>query len=173
MHCLDSLYPIRKHDNTAVTVQKMFRGTLLLSVKFTLHLMLGMQFTRLFSMHAHSILLPCPYSTAFTRSCSQCSSQGYSAHVRIASQERVMMARDSDEVLSFGTFTSAEGLFEPHASLNAHSNGTLAVRAAGLDLLPGGGEATVGSGEQKTSAASCGVQKRHQQQLQQESDSLF
>ena len=61
-----------------------------------------------------------------------------------------MMARDSDEVLSFGTFTSAGGPFEPHASLAAKSNGTLAVKAAGLDLLPGGGAASFGSGGQET-----------------------
>ena len=57
-----------------------------------------------------------------------------------------MLARDSDEVLSFGTFPSADGPFEPHASLSAQANGTLAVKAAGLDLLPGGGNAFVGSG---------------------------
>ena len=67
-----------------------------------------------------------------------------------------MMARDSDEVLSFGTFISAEGPFEPHASLAAQSNGTLAVKAAGLDLLPGGGAASFGSGEQETATKLCG-----------------
>ena len=66
-----------------------------------------------------------------------------------------MMARDSDEVLSFGTFTTAAGPFEPHASLNAQSNGTLAVKAAGLDLLPGGGEASLGSGERDVADTSC------------------
>ena len=58
-----------------------------------------------------------------------------------------MLARDSDEVLSFGTFPSVNGPFEPHASLAAQANGTLAIKAAGLDLLPGGGDACVGSGK--------------------------
>ena len=75
-------------------------------------------------------------------------SQGYSAHVRIASQDRVMLAEDTDEVLSFGTYSSAgAAAFEPHASLNAQANGSLAVRAGGLNLLPGGGDTVIGSGK--------------------------
>ncbi|DBB09662.1 TPA: hypothetical protein ACH3X3_001309 [Trebouxia sp. C0006] len=73
-------------------------------------------------------------------------SQGYSAHVRIASQDRVVLAQDTDEVLSFGTYPSSQGgPFQPHASLNAQANGSLAVQAGGLNLLPSGGETIIGS----------------------------
>ncbi len=58
-----------------------------------------------------------------------------------------MLAQDTDEVLSFGTYPSAQGgPFEPHASLNAQANGSLAVKAGGLNLLPSGGETIIGSG---------------------------
>lgn len=58
-----------------------------------------------------------------------------------------MLAQDTDEVLSFGTYRSAQGgPFEPHASLNAQANGSLAVQAGGLKLLPSGGETIIGSG---------------------------
>ena len=58
-----------------------------------------------------------------------------------------MLAQDTDEVLSFGTYPSAQGRpFEPHASLNAQANGSLAVQARGLNLLPSGGETVIGSG---------------------------
>ena len=58
-----------------------------------------------------------------------------------------MRAEDFDEILSFGTYSSSEkGPFKPHASLNAQANGSLSVKAAGLELLPGGGASSVGSG---------------------------
>jgi len=58
-----------------------------------------------------------------------------------------MLAQDTDEVLSFGTYPSSQGgAFQPHASLNAQANGSLAVQAGGLNLLPSGGETIIGSG---------------------------
>ena len=76
-----------------------------------------------------------------------CRAQGYAAHVRIASKSSVMSAEDFDEILSFGTYSSSEkGPFKPHASLYAQANGSLSVKAAGLNLLPGGGASSVGSG---------------------------
>lgn len=58
-----------------------------------------------------------------------------------------MRAEDFDEILSFGTYSSLEkGAFKPHASLYAQANGSLSVKAAGLNLLPGGGASSVGSG---------------------------
>lgn len=77
-----------------------------------------------------------------------CRSQGYAAHVRIASQDNVMQAEDFDEILSFGTYPSAgQAAFQPHASLTAQANGSLSVKAAGLNLLPAGGESSIGSGK--------------------------
>ena len=77
-----------------------------------------------------------------------CRSQGYAAHVRIASQDNVMQAEDLDEILSFGTYPSADqGAFQPHASLTAQANGSLIVKAAGLNLLPAGGQSSIGSGK--------------------------
>ena len=58
-----------------------------------------------------------------------------------------MLAEDTDEVLSFGTHASANGPFQPHASLNAQANGSLAVNAVGLNLLPSGGDTYIGSGK--------------------------
>ena len=58
-----------------------------------------------------------------------------------------MLAQDTDEVLSFGTYPSSQGgPFQPHASLNAQANGSLAVQAGCLNLLPSGGETIIGSG---------------------------
>ena len=59
-----------------------------------------------------------------------------------------MLAEDADEVLSFGSYlSSGAAAFEPHASLNAQANGSLVVRAGGLNLLPGGGDTVIGSGK--------------------------
>ena len=69
-----------------------------------------------------------------------------------------MYAEDYDEILSFGTYSSSQkGPFKPHASLNAQANGSLSVKAAGLKLLPEGGESSVGSGSysQRPLAAVC------------------
>ena len=59
-----------------------------------------------------------------------------------------MQAGDFDEILSFGSYTSpGQGTFQPHASFTAQTNGSLSVKAAGLQLLPGGGESSIGSGK--------------------------
>ena len=58
-----------------------------------------------------------------------------------------MLAEDTNEVLSFGTHASANGPFQPHASLNAQANGSLVVNAVGLNLLPSGGDTYIGSGK--------------------------
>ncbi|KAL3159986.1 hypothetical protein ABBQ38_010374 [Trebouxia sp. C0009 RCD-2024] len=75
-------------------------------------------------------------------------SQGFTAHVEIASQSDVMHAEDFDESLAFGSYASSDNsAFKPHASLTAQANGSLNIKAAGLQLLPGGGESRIGSGK--------------------------
>ena len=62
-----------------------------------------------------------------------------------------MEARDTDEILSFGTYPSAtDGRFAPHASLHALPNGSLTIKGKGVTLLPGGGDSFVGSGKTLT-----------------------
>lgn len=113
--------------------------------------MLCVLFTNEFSadavLHASAGLLSYDLCSVPAGHC-LCRSQGYAAHVRIASQDNVMHAEDYDEILSFGTYPSSQnGPFQPHASLTAQANGSLSVKAAGLKLLPGGGETSIGSGK--------------------------
>lgn len=59
-----------------------------------------------------------------------------------------MRAEDFDESLSFGSYASSNNVaFKPHASLTAQANGSLNVKAAGLKLLPDGGDSQIGAGK--------------------------
>lgn len=75
-----------------------------------------------------------------------CRSNPFTAHVRIASQQNLEYPTGTDEVLSFGAYPFANTSFRPHASLTADASGTLAVKAADVQLLPAGGNASIGSG---------------------------
>lgn len=75
-------------------------------------------------------------------------SESFTAHIRIASQQNPEDPLATDEVLSFGAYPFANTSFQRHASLNANPNGTLAVKATDVQLLPAGGSATIGCGKQ-------------------------
>ena len=69
--------------------------------------------------------------------------------MRIASQQRLntsVATAASDEILSFGCYPYSNSPFHSHASLTASSNGNLAVKATAMQMLPAGGNVTVGSG---------------------------
>lgn len=68
--------------------------------------------------------------------------QSFAADVRIASQG---VETGPSEGLSFGAYDSTHA-FQPHASLTAQANGTLAVMSEDLSLQPSKGSAMLGSG---------------------------
>ena len=67
----------------------------------------------------------------------------YSADVRIASDAA---SHVPSEGLSFGTYASANH-FQTHANLSANANGSLALSAADISMLPSRGTASVGLGK--------------------------
>ena len=67
----------------------------------------------------------------------------YSADVRIASDAA---SHDPSEALSFGTYASATN-FKTHANLSANANGSLALSAADISMLPSRGTASMGLGK--------------------------
>lgn len=79
-------------------------------------------------------------------------SESFTAHVRIASQQNPEDPVATDEVLSFGAYPFANSSFQPHASLHADPSGTLEVKATDVQLLPAGGNTTIGSGKRNTHA---------------------
>lgn len=70
--------------------------------------------------------------------------------MRIASQQSVEDPIETDEVLSFGAYPFANTSFQPHASFTASPSGNLAVKAADVQLVPAGGNASIGSGTVRT-----------------------
>lgn len=70
----------------------------------------------------------------------------YSADVRIASDAA---SSNPSEALAFGTFTSANK-FQTHANLSTTANGSLAISAADISMLPSHATASVGLGELHT-----------------------
>ncbi len=116
----------------------------------------------IFSTHVMMIFQP---STATLQSKSHlvsvdpCRHDNRAAHVRIASQQQYQAStaasNNPDEILSFGAYPYSNSSFQPHASLTANSNGTLAVKAGAVQLLPAGGSASVGSGIVRLPAQSC------------------
>lgn len=67
----------------------------------------------------------------------------YSADVRIATDAA---SSNSSEALSFGKYASASE-FQTHANFNASADGTLALSAADISILPSRGTASMGLGE--------------------------
>ena len=65
-----------------------------------------------------------------------------------------MRAQEYDEILSFGSYAPTDNIaFKPQASLTAQTNGSLKIKAAGLQLLPDGGESRFGSGKSQLHVA--------------------
>ena len=67
----------------------------------------------------------------------------YSADVRIASDAA---SQNSGEALSFGKYASASE-FQTHANFSASADGSLALSAADISILPSRGTASMGLGE--------------------------